>query len=171
MEYKYSENLRFKIVSKDGVKSTWKFPKSGSCSNDCEQKGWLTIGEEAVLKYSKRTDERFKYYLEFDSGLESDYLSEKEVEILMGEDFIKSLEKANDTYKHVKQPKQPLGVTPKNIFEFMRVQDLCRALQEHSLYEDVDLAIMIKWADELNDRLYGLKGDKLNKEDGSWNNL
>ena len=161
MEYKYPEDLRFKIVGKDGVKSTWKFPKSGSCSNDCEQKGWLTIGEEATLKYSKRTDERFKYYLEFDSGLESDYLSDQEVEILMGSELIKFLDqqKINNTYNHIQQTKPPLGVMPKNIFEWHRVIELCRALHEYSLYEDVDLTLMIKWADELNDRLYGLKGD------------
>ena len=72
--------------------------------------------------------------------------------------------KDEDTYVHVKQPKPPLGVIPKNILELQRVQDLCRALYEYSTYEEVDYELMIKWSDELNDRLYGLKGDKLNKE-------
>jgi len=48
---------------------------------------------------------------------------------------------------------------PKQIFEWHRVIELCRALHEYSLYEDVDQNLMIKWSDELNDRLYGLKGD------------
>ena len=67
--------------------------------------------------------------------------------------------KDEDTYVHVKQPKPPLGVIPKNILELQRVQDLCRALYEYSTYEEVDYELMIKWSDELNDRLYGLKGD------------
>ena len=74
-------------------------------------------------------------------------------------------EKDNDfiNSKNVK-PKPPLGVMPKNIYELKRVQDLCRALYEYSTYEEIDYELMIKWSDELNDRLYGLKGDKLNKE-------
>jgi len=55
--------------------------------------------------------------------------------------------------------KPPLGVIPKNIYELQRVQDLCRALYERSVYEEVDYELMIKWSEELNDRLYGLKGD------------
>jgi len=60
----------------------------------------------------------------------------------------------------VKCPKPPLGVTPKQIFELQRVQELCRALYERSIFEEVDYNLMIKWSEELNDRLYGLKGDK-----------
>jgi len=67
--------------------------------------------------------------------------------------------KADDFMSKTVKPKPPLGVTPKNIFEWHRVIELCRALHEYSLYEDVDQNLMIKWADELNDRLYGLKGD------------
>ena len=58
--------------------------------------------------------------------------------------------------------KPPLGVTPRIIFEEMRMQDLCRALYEYSSY---DLKLehyesMIDWAEELLDRLYNLKFDK-----------
>jgi len=60
--------------------------------------------------------------------------------------------------KNVK-PKPPLGVILKNIYELQRVQDLCRALHEYSTYEEVDIELMVKWSEELNDRLYGLKGD------------
>jgi len=65
-----------------------------------------------------------------------------------------------DTYNHIQKPKPPLGVMPKDIYEFKRVQDLCRALYERSIFEEVDYELMIKWSDELNDRLYGLKGGK-----------
>jgi hypothetical protein len=66
-----------------------------------------------------------------------------------------------DTYEHVKQPKPPLGVTSKHIYEFQRVQELCRALYERSIFETEvgNYELMIKWSDELNDRLYGLKGE------------
>jgi len=66
----------------------------------------------------------------------------------------------DDTYNHIKQTKPPLGVMPKQIFEWYRVIELCKALHEYSLYEDVDQHLMIKWSDELNDRLYGLKGER-----------
>ena len=65
----------------------------------------------------------------------------------------------NNTYEHILKSKPPLGVIPKNIYELQRVQDLCRALYEYSTYEEVDIELMIKWSEELNDRLYGLKGD------------
>ena len=72
---------------------------------------------------------------------------------------VENIEFLDDTYVHVKQTKPPLGVIPKNIYELQRVQDLCRALYEYSTYVEVDYELMIKWSDELNDRLYGLKGD------------
>ena len=71
--------------------------------------------------------------------------------------------KVDDLMNKEVKPKPPLGVMPKDIYELKRVQDLCRALYERSTYEEMDLAFMIKWADELNDRLYGLKGNKNDK--------
>lgn len=65
----------------------------------------------------------------------------------------------DNTYNHIQHPKPPLEVTPKYIFEFQRVQELCRVLHERSIYEEVDYDLMIKWSDELNDRLYRLKGE------------
>ena len=53
--------------------------------------------------------------------------------------------------------KPPLGVMPKNIFELKRVQDLCRALYERSIFENVDYELMSKWCEKLNDRLFNLK--------------
>jgi hypothetical protein len=70
-----------------------------------------------------------------------------------------NIELLDDTYIHIKQPKPPLGVMPKHIYELQRVKELCRALYERSIFEEVDYELMIKWSDELNDRLYNLKGD------------
>ena len=82
-----------------------------------------------------------------------------------------------DTYVHKQQPKPPLGVMPKEIYEFQRVQDLCRALYERSNFEEevVDYDLMFKWSQELNDRLNYLQSNKLNKkienDDESWDSL
>ena len=65
-----------------------------------------------------------------------------------------------DTYVHVKQPKPPLGVMPKDIYELKRVQDLCRALYEYSTYEETNYELMIKWSDELQYRLGILKFER-----------
>lgn len=62
-----------------------------------------------------------------------------------------------NTYKHTPKSKPPLGVMSKDIFELFRVQELCKALYNHSTFEEVDYDLMIKWSNELNDRLYGLK--------------
>ena len=65
---------------------------------------------------------------------------------------------------HTVKPKPPLGVTPKNIFEFMRVQDLCRALYERSIFEEVDYDLMTKWSEELQYRLGILKYERSCKQ-------
>lgn len=158
MEYKYPENIRFKITNLEGIKNQRKFPKMGSCSNDCEPQGELKIGEYGALKHKNDPNERFQYYLVLsDEGLESDYMSEREIEIMMGKELVEELNKKNDTYNHVKQSKPPLGVMPKQIYELQRIQDLCRALYEYSHYDDSNLESMIKWSEELTDRLKTLK--------------
>ena len=55
--------------------------------------------------------------------------------------------------------KSPLGITPKHIYELQRVQDICRALQEYSCYEVSihNYELMIKWSEELVERLGNLK--------------
>jgi len=60
-----------------------------------------------------------------------------------------------------KQTKPPLGITPKNIYELQRIQDICRALQEYSYYETSinNYESMIKWSEVLNERLGRLKYD------------
>jgi len=62
--------------------------------------------------------------------------------------------------------KPPLGITPKYIFEEMRVKDICRALYDYSLrYTTLNqIEYMIKWAEELVDRLYTMKYDREEKE-------
>ena len=67
-----------------------------------------------------------------------------------------------EKYKDVKpkqKPKPPLGVTPKNIFEMIRVQDLTRALQDYA-HNDTSInnyELMLGWAEELVERLEDLK--------------
>jgi len=57
--------------------------------------------------------------------------------------------------------KPPLGIMPKHIYELQRVQDICRALHEYSCYEQSinNYELMIKWTEELNERLSHLKYD------------
>jgi hypothetical protein len=80
------------------------------------------------------------------------------------------------TWYHVKQPKPPLGVTSKHVYEFQRVQELCRALYERSIFEAeiINYDLMFKWSQELTDRLNYLQANEPNKEiedDESWNSL
>ena len=57
--------------------------------------------------------------------------------------------------------KLPLGVMPKNIYELKRVKDLSRALYEYSNYHtEGNYDLMIKWAEELVERLSDLKFEK-----------
>ena len=48
---------------------------------------------------------------------------------------------------------------PKHIYELQRVQDICRALQEYSCYENSihNYELMIEWSEELVERLSNLK--------------
>ena len=70
-------------------------------------------------------------------------------------------EKSNEQNdnKNKKQPKPPLGIMPKHIYELQRVQDICRALQEYSCYENSihNYELMIEWSEELVERLSNLK--------------
>ena len=68
----------------------------------------------------------------------------------------------NECYEqNKKQSKPPLGITPKHIYELQRVQNICRALYEYSSYEQSinNYELMIKWTEELNERLSNLKFD------------
>ena len=58
--------------------------------------------------------------------------------------------------------KPSLGIIPKRFFEEERVQDLCGALYRRSHYNNStsNYETMIKWAEELVERLYDLKFDK-----------
>ena len=60
-----------------------------------------------------------------------------------------------------KQPKPPLGIMPKHIYEIQRVQDICRVLHEYSCYEVSihNYELMLDWSEELNERLNHLKYD------------
>lgn len=70
---------------------------------------------------------------------------------------LENIELLDDTYEHIQKPKPHLEVMPKRIYEFQRVQDLCRALYEYSVCEKVNYELMNEWCEELNDRLFHLK--------------
>ena len=55
------------------------------------------------------------------------------------------------------QPKPPLGVTSTDIFERQRVQELSRALFEYIESGSDKYELLVKWSDELYDRLKGLQ--------------
>ena len=55
--------------------------------------------------------------------------------------------------------KPPLGVMPRNLFERQRVQELSRALYEYIDAGNKDYDMLVKWSEELQDRLWNLKCD------------
>ena len=64
------------------------------------------------------------------------------------------------------QPKPPLGITPKHIYELQRIQEITRALHEYSRYVNsiYSCELMINWSEELNERLNHLKYDMEDNE-------
>lgn len=83
MDYKYKEGIQFKIQKLDGVSSKWRFLPHGSCSDDCVCRGYLEIGELVTLKYSHRkNDTKRPYELLLSGGLESDVLTEVDIDIM-----------------------------------------------------------------------------------------
>ena len=125
----------------------------------CHDNGLEWNNGESLIQYnnwnSNYKDNCYKY-IGNDWGMVYEEEAETDIEFT---GFKKELNE--DTYEHIQKHKPPLGVMPKQIFEWHRVIELCRALHEYSLCEDVDQHLMIKWSDELNDRLYGLKGDTI----------
>ena len=68
----------------------------------------------------------------------------------------------NQVYKeHYKseesEPQPPLGVMPEAIFERQRVQELSRALFEYIDAGNKDYDMLVKWSEEIQDRLQNLK--------------
>jgi len=78
-------------------------------------------------------------------------LTEEEIKLL-AQSMLNKL-KENDNMN------KPLGITPKHIYELQRIQDITRALHEYSRYEQSinNYELMIKWTEELNERLSNLK--------------
>ena len=66
--------------------------------------------------------------------------------------------------------KPPLGVMPKNIYELKRVHEISRALFEYSYHTEENYDLMIKWAEELVERLSNLKFEKEYKGENMMNN-
>ena len=143
---------RVKVVNFDGWRED--FREDYSRTN-------TYIGQTGKIEVVRDFDHKFR--IKYDDG------ELQQIDIENGRLYFKldNLEILEDAYL-----KPPLGVMPKQIFEWYRVIDLCRALHEYSLCEDVDKHLMIKWSDELNDRLYGLKGDceQININDVPWFN-
>ena len=136
---------RVKIINFDG----WRKDFKGDYSRTDKYIG-------AIGKIEKVREFDHKFMIQYDDN----ELQEIDIEnsrLYFRHENIEFLDE--DTYEHIKKPKPPLGVMPKQIFELQRVQELCRALYDRSIFEEVDYNLMIKWSEELNDRLYGLKGD------------
>lgn len=150
MEYKYPEGLKFKIVNLD-IPYRCKFSKT-----EWKHRGYLELQEYCTLKHKDSSNGNYQYYLEFDSGLESDFQSEHTIEIMMGKEFVEQYSKNKIAKEHIVQTKPPLGVMPKDIYEYKRVQDLCRALYEYSIY-GINYDLMLKWSKELVERLENLE--------------
>jgi hypothetical protein len=80
MKRKYLENQEFIIKNVKRLRKLTKFNKCG----DCSKQGTINVGEKAKIKYSYTKSKRLIYELEFEDGLLSDFLSQKEIEKLMG---------------------------------------------------------------------------------------
>jgi hypothetical protein len=55
--------------------------------------------------------------------------------------------------------KPPLGVLPKTMHRTLRIQDICRALYEYSMFYPTEdkIDFMCEWVDELCGLLYEVK--------------
>ena len=107
-----------------------------------------------------------KEYYKIDDNAVKEYA---ELYKLTLEEAYKGLNEYAEFYYEIdiqKQPKPPLGITPKHIYELQRVQDICRALHEYSRYVNsiYSCELMINWSEELNERLSHLKYDMEDNE-------
>lgn len=64
--------------------------------------------------------------------------------------------------------KPPLGVSPTYIYEIQRIQNICRALYEYSYFNvpDINCDSMVKWCNELEQRLNSYKEIIKDKQKG-----
>lgn len=60
--------------------------------------------------------------------------------------------------------KPPIGVMPKYLYEFKRIQDLCRALYEYTAYTDCNYDLLTGWSKELTERIESLKKEQDSNE-------
>lgn len=101
--------------------------------------------------------DEFRFVIEFDNEHLRQLNSENGYICFRFEDieFLPCELDKEDTYIHVKQPKPPLGVMPKKIFETQRICELTRALYEYAYFqpEDIKYDSMLNWAEELVERL------------------
>lgn len=74
-------------------------------------------------------------------------------------DYITEVLVYKEYYKSEPKSKPPLGVMPESIFEKQRVKELSRALYEYIDAGNEDYDMLVKWSEELQDRLQNLKFD------------
>lgn len=120
-DFKYKDATEFIIQNLDGINYKWKFSDDGSC--DC--KGHLKVGEKAKVRADKKIKCN-KYELVFEDGLISDFLSEKDLDVMIGDQFkSNNMEESNkpllETIKELKQ--QIVNLNRENIVIADRVHD------------------------------------------------
>lgn len=77
---KYQEGVGFEIQSLENVEFVWKFPNM----ENTQKVGELKIGDKVYISYSKNLLNEKCYVLKYPDGTVSDFLSERDVEIMMG---------------------------------------------------------------------------------------
>lgn len=114
----------------------------------------IYIGETGTIKNDYGINSEYRFTIKFDNN-EIENLDCLKGKLNFQLENIELINNTNNTYLI----RPPLGVTPKHIYEIQRVQELCRALNDYSHYENSidNYESMIKWAEELNNRLFDLK--------------
>ena len=77
---KYQEGVIFQIQSLKDIEFTWKFPNI----ENTQKVGELKVGDRVRIAYSKNLLNEKCYVLQYVDGTVSDFLSEKDIEIMMG---------------------------------------------------------------------------------------
>lgn len=144
MGNKYQDGIEFIIQNVDKIYN--KEIYYDKCEENCEPRGYLINGTKVILKHSNRKNPNHIYFLDLGDNYVSDYLSERDIEILAGDQLNKIV-------------KPPLGVTPKYIFEIKRIQELTRSLYEYAHHNSTEMNydFMLEWGKELLERLENQK--------------
>ena len=158
VENKYPNGLEITIQSLRNIKYNLRFVdcniKCKTFLQDCKicgmkdtngKVGNIEVGDKVKISHKLNN----KYCLLYDNGTCSDFLTDIDIDIIVGNQL-------NQDNK-VENIKLPLGVMPKYIYEEQRIQDICRALYEYSNYDTIkEKQIMLEWSEELVQRLKNL---------------